>query len=87
MPDTFPCPTCGKEFPTHLKMVGHIGGAHGKISWGPRAKGHPIVHGTRRGYLQHRAHKVTLDGCGCRAANARYMSDWRAKRKAWGPRS
>lgn len=81
---THPCPTCGKEFPTHHKMIGHMGGKHGSVSWGRKAPGY-IEHGTRKGYLAHMRHEAERPiKCGpCRVANAKYINSWRALRKAW----
>lgn len=75
------CPTCGAEFPSRMKMIGHMGGKHGSVSWGRKGPGF-IEHGTRKGYLAHRRHKI--DACRpCSVANAKYMASWRALRKAW----
>lgn len=81
---TFPCITCGKEFPTHMKMIGHMGGKHGSVSWGRKAKGY-IEHGTNRGYLAHLRHETERPiKCGpCKAARARYIRSWRSRSKVW----
>lgn len=76
----WPCPRCGKEWPTKMKMLAHIGGAHGQDTVFRRAKC-----GTRSGYVAHVQRKETA--CGpCKGANAAYQAKWRARKGAWGTR-
>lgn len=72
------CRTCGKEFANPKALIGHMGGAHGKLLGTPI--GH-IEHGTVRGYQKHLYHDIPP--CReCRAARAKYVADHRARGRA-----
>ena len=79
------CPTCGAgPFKNAKALAGHIGGKHGDLSFGKRER---VEHGTNKGYQWHIRRKVPFEGCTCKAAHAKFMSNYRAKRRAWGPSS
>lgn len=84
-----PCPKCGAVWPTHMKMLGHVGGKHGSLQWGKKARGH-IEHGTYKGYLKHQRHDVPFDTCpegrSCRRANTEYKRRRRLHSKTWKAR-
>ena len=67
------CPDCGSQWPSHMRLLGHRGGAHG------RATPPPPVHGTTARYTWERRHGQPHDQA-CRDANAAYQRAYRAAR-------
>jgi hypothetical protein len=76
------CTVCGWEFviAVHMQAITKRPVAQPRCS--PTTE---IVHGTERGYNQHRNREQPIDAedsCGCRAAHAAFQRDHKRKRRA-----